>query len=291
MDQHPVPQNITSYEFRLVGDMTLKQFLQLAGGAAVGFIWYQLPLPFIIKWPLILASVGIGVLLAFIPVQGRPFSQWLLAFIQAVYAPTEYYWKPRSGSELIVDGSEKNGPTSMNPEPRTMNIVDKLESQFFNKVNQLFVSLNITRSTPIPDPVTVTETFPEETNQVAYSFPVHETTTEPLPTVIPTSPVSAAMPAVSTDLVPDPQGPNLLTGLAQDETGKIAEGVIVEIIEQGTGIPARALRTNKLGQFSIASPLTVGKYIIHSEKDGLVFDPISIEINGTVIKPILLKAK
>ncbi|KKR52786.1 MAG: hypothetical protein UT88_C0021G0001, partial [Candidatus Woesebacteria bacterium GW2011_GWD2_40_19] len=38
MEQHPIPQNISSYQFRLVGDMTLKQFFQLAGGFLVGLI-------------------------------------------------------------------------------------------------------------------------------------------------------------------------------------------------------------------------------------------------------------
>ena len=71
MDQHPVPQNISSYEFRLVGDMTLKQFMQLAGGGFGGLLFYKMPLPLIIKWPLIFVSVGIGVMLAFVPVQGR----------------------------------------------------------------------------------------------------------------------------------------------------------------------------------------------------------------------------
>ncbi|MFA6462708.1 MAG: hypothetical protein WCT51_01505 [Candidatus Shapirobacteria bacterium] len=35
MEQHAIPQQISSYEFKLVGDMTLKQFLK----AAVGIVW------------------------------------------------------------------------------------------------------------------------------------------------------------------------------------------------------------------------------------------------------------
>jgi len=33
MEQHPIPQQISSYEFKLVGEMTLKQFLKAAGFA------------------------------------------------------------------------------------------------------------------------------------------------------------------------------------------------------------------------------------------------------------------
>ena len=48
MQQHPVPQHISNYEFKLVGDMTLKQFFQLAGGILVALIFYATPLPGII---------------------------------------------------------------------------------------------------------------------------------------------------------------------------------------------------------------------------------------------------
>ena len=43
MQQHPVPQNVTQYQFRLVGDMTLKQFLELAGGMLLAYLIYAPP--------------------------------------------------------------------------------------------------------------------------------------------------------------------------------------------------------------------------------------------------------
>ena len=100
MDQHPVPQNISSYEFHLVGDMTLKQFFQLAGGIAVAAVLYRLPLPFFIKWPVMALSVLMGIMLAFVPVSGRPFSQWIMAFIKAIYSPTEFHWSETSQPRL-----------------------------------------------------------------------------------------------------------------------------------------------------------------------------------------------
>jgi len=93
MQQHPIPQNISSYEFRLIGDMTLKQFLQLLAGGAVGFIFYSTNLPGIIKWPFILFFVLLGVGFAFMPLEGRPLDKWLLAFIKASYSPTQFIWK------------------------------------------------------------------------------------------------------------------------------------------------------------------------------------------------------
>src|SRR4030042_4631996 len=93
MEQHPIPQNISSYQFRLVGDMTLKQFFQLAGGIVVGLIFYSSPLLPIIKWPFTIGSALLGVLLAFVPLEERPLERWIFAFFRAIYAPTEFFWK------------------------------------------------------------------------------------------------------------------------------------------------------------------------------------------------------
>ena len=67
MEQHPVPQQISSYEFRLVGDMTLKQFGQLAAGGILALFFYVSPLPGYFKWPLMIFSFFGGAAMAFLP--------------------------------------------------------------------------------------------------------------------------------------------------------------------------------------------------------------------------------
>jgi hypothetical protein len=92
MEQHPVPQNVTTFQFRLIGDMTLKQFGYLIGGAIGAYIMYKLPLPFFFTWPLaVLSAVG-GFGLAFVPIEERPMDIWVLSFIKSVYSPTQYVW-------------------------------------------------------------------------------------------------------------------------------------------------------------------------------------------------------
>jgi len=93
METHPVPQQISAYQFRLVGDMTLKQFFQVGGGALVSLLIYATGLHPIIKWPLILFSFSLGAALAFLPFEERPLSQWLLSFFRSVYSPTIYFWE------------------------------------------------------------------------------------------------------------------------------------------------------------------------------------------------------
>jgi hypothetical protein len=92
MEQHPVPQNVTTFQFRLIGDMTIKQFGYIAGGMILAYISYRLPLPFFFTWPLaiIFALGGLG--LAFVPIEERPMDVWVLSFIKSVYSPTKYVW-------------------------------------------------------------------------------------------------------------------------------------------------------------------------------------------------------
>ncbi|MFC1646953.1 hypothetical protein ACFL1A_01585 [Patescibacteria group bacterium] len=93
MEQHPVPQNVTGFQFHLVGDMTLKQFGYLAGGAIVAYICYKLPLPVFFTLPLAAGSFLLGFGLAFVPLEERPMDVWILSFLKSVYSPTLYVWQ------------------------------------------------------------------------------------------------------------------------------------------------------------------------------------------------------
>jgi hypothetical protein len=93
MEQHPVPQNVTTFQFRLIGDMTIKQFGYLAGGAIVGFICYKLPIPVFLSFPLGVGVFLLGFGMAFVPIEERPMDIWILSFIKSIYNPTQYTWQ------------------------------------------------------------------------------------------------------------------------------------------------------------------------------------------------------
>lgn len=93
MISHPVPQNVTSYEFHLIGNMTLKQFLELAVGVVAALAVYGSNLYPIVKWPLVILFATLGAAFAFLPINERPLDTWFLAFIRAIYNPTKYYWR------------------------------------------------------------------------------------------------------------------------------------------------------------------------------------------------------
>lgn len=82
MEQHAIPQQISSYEFKLVGDMTLKQFLKAAVGIVLAFLINASHLIFFLKWPLMIICAGGGLMLAFVPFQDRPLDVWIKSFLK-----------------------------------------------------------------------------------------------------------------------------------------------------------------------------------------------------------------
>lgn len=90
MEQHPIPRQITTFEFKLIGFMTLRQFLYLVVFCPLGFIFYKLfPIP-IINFLLAILIALFGVALAFIPINDRPLDVWIKNFIRRLNSPTQY---------------------------------------------------------------------------------------------------------------------------------------------------------------------------------------------------------
>lgn len=92
MQQHPIPQNITAFEFKLVGFLTLKQFLYLAGVSIISFILF-VSTASLLKWVFIVPLVLMGLAFAFFPINGMMFDKWIVVFIRAITTPSRRIWK------------------------------------------------------------------------------------------------------------------------------------------------------------------------------------------------------
>ncbi len=90
---HPVPQHIAAFEFKLIGDLTLKQFLFAGVGVAVCYAAWISNLSFLTKWATIILAGGLGLGTAFFPIQDRTLDRWLLSFIAALFSPTQRIWR------------------------------------------------------------------------------------------------------------------------------------------------------------------------------------------------------
>jgi len=94
--QHAVPQEVFGVQFKLVGELTLRQFAVLAAFGLVAVLIFTSGLPLIIRWALALSFALGGVAFALVPVQDQPLDQWVGTLIRAVYSPTRRIWEKSS---------------------------------------------------------------------------------------------------------------------------------------------------------------------------------------------------
>ena len=95
MDQHPIPQNVTGFQFKLIGSMTVKQFGYLAVGIILAVVVYYIPLKgaaTFIKIILIPFFGSTGAVFAFLPVDGRPLDVMTGNFFKALFSPNQYVY-------------------------------------------------------------------------------------------------------------------------------------------------------------------------------------------------------
>jgi hypothetical protein len=300
--------------------MTLKQFIQLAAGIVMGVLFFRLQILPIIKYPLSFISVLIGFLMAFVPINGRPFTSWLVAFFKAIYSPTEYVWipdpevvlpppvitpPPPAPAPLQVPVKETTLPMSppliipqsplpfpiTTPSP-TSRMAGIATTQTTRAPGEKIPAPATAPSPPPPPPAP-----PKAPSMVEKISPPPPTTpAAPLkftapPSNVSPSPVSSAPAASVTSMISAPTSPNILSGLVIDPQGQPLPNTTVEIIDTQTGIPARALRSNKLGQFQIAIPLPAGTYNVVAEKEGTGFDPVSVSVKGSLVPPVIIQGK
>jgi len=111
MKEHPVPQQISAFQFKLFGNLNLRQFIFVGSGFLLGWLLiYTVKQPFI-SFPLAFLIFTTGLSIAVVPYQGRPLDQWLLAFINVLFSPT-----------LRVYKKDEEVPDFLKPQP-----VEKVE--------------------------------------------------------------------------------------------------------------------------------------------------------------------
>lgn len=105
MAQFQVPQFIET-EDKVVGPLSWRQFAYVAAGAAVSVILFLILTP-LIWFMLTLVVGGVSVVLAFVPVNGRPMIVFLRALFDSIWRPKVYVFQPR--------GTEKEAAISAMP--------------------------------------------------------------------------------------------------------------------------------------------------------------------------------
>lgn len=319
MKQHPVPQNISSYQFRLVGEMTLKQFLELATGLLLGYITFYLNIPGLIKWPLLVFFVLGGLALAFLPIQERPLDRWIINFIKSIYSPTVYVWKKDNPPPEILQKKQVRPVSSLPtpasikdkkvlteylqtmPQARAIQSADQEEKKLV-QIRQLLKESPAAPPQPTTPPTTVRPATPVSA-KTQTPAPKTDKLVEPARPIAPPMQVESIFPAeeklkpslrtMFPNQIPLPKPsdvPNVLIGMVTTSTDRILPHSLIEITDKD-GVAIRALKANDLGQFFTASPLNNGEYQIKTEHPDYQFDIIKFKTAGKIVPALKIKAR
>jgi hypothetical protein len=152
--QYKVPQNI-DLEDKIVGPLTLAQFLYLLFGGLIVYIAYQLfflnarAVFFLIALPVGLLSLG----LAFVKIYDRPLPQFIKHAISFVSAPRERVWHKE---EALEGQSVVTGPTAKKTEVPGQ--VKQLPQTDLANLSQILDTYGKVPAAPVQGPVSPVST-------------------------------------------------------------------------------------------------------------------------------------
>jgi hypothetical protein len=287
MEQHPIPRQITSFEFKLIGFMTLKQFLYIVIFAPLGYITSVIfPLPFI-NILVGFAVAALGVALAFLPINDRPLDIWIRNIWKRLNSPTQFtYHKHNQPIALLQNLYFVSDPHHVMAHieskqmiaaylEKTKQIMPPTPKK--KQIQQAFSGPQSSQSIVIPPPLQSVSTTPIQTAQQiaqAYASPVQEVSKVPQPPII--------------------QGEHKPFFIGTVKNGKrIPLPGILIYVKNGQNVPVRLLKTNQHGIFATFNPLPNGEYTfeIKDPKSSYLFDTMKIAIKDINTKSIEFYSK
>ncbi len=257
MEQHPVPRQITTFEFKLIGFMTLKQFLYLVVFLPLAYIIIRVfPIP-VLNFLLGIIVAAFGLALAFVPINDRPLDVFLKNLYKRITSSTQYvYRKGDEGIYFLDDSSQSEDPRKVSAH---LDSQQKLK-RYLQQVNQ---------HQPIEEDAL-------EQRKKSITSVLNSPQKQP---EIPT-------PAVSGKEKP------FIVGVVKNNKQIPLPGLLLYIKDQGN-TPLRLLKTNPHGIFATYSDLPPGEYNfeIKDPKETFFFDTMKIHLDKTNPQPLEFYSK
>lgn len=355
MENHPIPQDVTGFKFKLIGSITVKQFLYLLGFGILTTVAFVLNINFLLRIPLMLFFAGIGASLAFLPIEGRPLDTMIVNFAKTIPAENRYIFRKRGAnlssfevlqipakqivaSSAITQTTQQKTKTESDDKrailiSRLRNSTfrpDEGEAKILNNIHALFENSG-SRPVISADPVLKPDVSEEEAKnaldeklyrlekeaqeehaeehavkpEAPPASPVSTTAEEPAPKdniIVSSEENTHEALAETAPIPPMPEKPNpnlsagfptlpdignVVLGIVRDPRGRTLQNILVEVVDTNN-IPVRAFKTNALGQFAAATPLSNGSYLLRFEDPTgkHEFQIIQINLGGEIFEPL-----
>jgi hypothetical protein len=270
MEQHAIPRQITNFEFKLIGFLTIKQFIYLLVSIPTGIlVYYIFPVP-ILNFILGMIVGGIGFAFAFVPINDRPMEVWVRNLIKRLSSPTQYFFKKQNPAIYFL----KDLVFTSDPH-RVMAHIDSQQklSKYLN-----------TKSPP------QTQNRNQQISNL-FSDPFSSLLGTKKPQTKQSSP-SSSLPPTPYNLQPNVKIP-FLTGLIKNYKQTPLTGILVYIKKEPTGDPIRILKTNSHGIFATYNPLPPSEYVFEFKdpKGIFFFDTMKVKVENTNEKPVEIISK
>src|SRR4030042_5749987 len=141
-------------EFKLIGNLTIRQFVYAAVGVVFFYIAITSPIPSFIRFPVAFIGLIGGLALAFLPLEDRGLDQWTKNFLGAIFSPTQRIWRKEpeppayflseytslvKAEALAVAPSTARGRLAeylaTSEKKKALSALDKREEDFFSRLN------------------------------------------------------------------------------------------------------------------------------------------------------------
>jgi len=269
MEQHSIPRQITSFEFKLIGFMTLKQFLYLVIFGACGFVAYMMFPISVLNVIVGIIVFGVGPVSAFVPINDRPMDVMLRNLWKRLNSPTQYFFRKENAPIAIF----QNLYFVTDPH----RVMAHVESQ-----KMLASYLAATRQTMVANAKKqeVQKVVQAPTSALRVQAPSRKVAGVPVFKVPTTASIAAPVTAQPVEKKP------FFIGAIKNKKQIPLPGILIYVKDQA-GNPVRLLKSNPHGVFATYNPLPVAEYTFEMKdpKNIYFFDTMKLGVADSNPKP------
>lgn len=273
MDQHPIPRQITTFEFKLIGFLTLKQFIYLIIFTPAAAIVYKIfPIP-LINIALAALIGGLGAALAFMPINDRPLDVWIKNLVKRLTSPTQYLYRKQNLpiyflSDLYFVSDPHRALTHIESREKLADYLTKTKPKSSTHPKKRQINALLMKQSPLRQNAGKSQSI-DTTLKNATPLPLSLTSKTPSLTQKP-----------------------FFTGIVKNHKAIPLPGILIYVKGEDSHV-LRLLKTNPHGIFATFNPLSPGEYIFEFKdpKNTYFFDTMKTHIADSNQKPLEFYSK
>lgn len=272
MDNHAVPRQITTFEFKLLGFFTVKQGIYLAiTTAATVIMYFAIPVPFL-NFILAALVATFGATFTLLKYNDRSMDVWIKNIVMSLLHPSQYFFHKDNEAPDFLKG---------------VIVVNDIQAATHIDASQK-LNKYMTQTGQAAAASTDTQNMNALIHSTSATAAPPSMTTINAPSISPTENIAPPSSSPGNTLTNSP----FLSGLIKNSKDAPLPNIMVYVNSEA-GQLARILKSNHNGVFATFHPLPSGNYVLSPKDLGgtYFFDTINIAVNGPIKEPIQLFSK